>query len=353
MKAKTLDNKNGEIIGIDDVNVESTKLNTDEGKISSINSTATVKSDDASNVRGIIESLTKTAVNVGHISNAGGKIVSEGTVELSTPNEYTYEGTVEGKVLTTINGGKITVNDRIERSGALELIAQNGVTLNNDVAARILSIQTGSPFENSHNLKGNEYLSVRAQNIANGGQMLSDKYVYVKADGRLVNGLTGRIVSNGDSFLEAQAIENNRGNILANGTLTMIADTLIRNDLGRIHSGTGTYGVVRNGRFENIGQSNVEIIENVNSNLGASGVPSRTVFGRAGQSRGVKNVLNDKPAYTMNASSESSNITSDGFIALDVNGDVINRDAGNIEAKGITQIKANNVYNPKEKSTVT
>nr|WP_232053236.1 hemagglutinin repeat-containing protein [Leptotrichia trevisanii] len=350
VKAKTLDNKNGEITGIDDVNVESTKLNNDKGKISSINSTATVKSDDASNVRGIIESLTKTTVNVGHIRNAGGKIISEGIVELNTPSEYTYEGTVEGKVLTAINGGKITVNDRIERSGALELIAQNGITLNNDVAARILSLQTNSDFDNNHLLKGNEYLSIKANNVTNSGQMLSDKYVYVKADGRLVNGLTGRIVSNGDSFLEAQAIENNRGNILANGTLTMIADTLIRNDLGRIHSGTGTYGVVRNGRFENIGQSNVEIIENVNSSLGVSGVPSRTGRFRTRSPR-VQNILNDRPTYTMNASSESSDITSDGFIALDVNGDMINRDAGNIEAKGIAQIKANNVYNISRMAT--
>ena len=344
VKAKTLDNKNGEITGTDDVNVESTKLNNDEGKISSINSTATVKSDDASNVRGIIESLTKTTVNAGHIRNAGGKIVSEGIVELNTPSEYTYEGTVEGKVLTAINGGKITVNDRIERSGALELIAQNGITLNNDVAARILSLQTNSDFDNSHLLKGNEYLSIKANNVTNSGQMLSDEYVYVKADGQLVNGLTGRIVSNGDSFIETRTIENNRGNILANGTLTMIADTLIRNDLGRIHSGTGTYGVVRNGRFENIGQSNVEIIENVNSSLGVSGVPTRA--GKlTGRNPRVQNMLNDKPTYSINASSQSSNITSDGFIALDVNGDVINRDGGNIEAGGIAQIKANNIYN--------
>ena len=344
VKAKTLDNKNGEITGIDDMNVESTKLNNDEGKISSINSTATVKSDDASNVRGIIESLTKTTVNVGHIRNAGGKIVSEGIVELNTPSEYTYEGTVEGKALTAINGGKITVNDRIERSGALELIAQNGITLNNDVAARILSLQTNSDFDNNHLLKGNEYLSIKANNVTNSGQILSDEYVYVKADGQLVNGLTGRIVSNGDSFIEARTIENNRGNILANGTLTMIADTLIRNDLGRIHSGTGTYGVVRNGRFENIGQSNVEIIENVNSSLGVSGVPTRA--GKlTGRNPKVQNMLNDKPTYSINASSQSSNITSDGFIALDVNGDVINRDGGNIEAGGIAQIKASNVYN--------
>ena len=343
-KSKDLNNRDGEITGIEDVNIESTKLNNDGGKISSLNSGVSVKSDDAGNVKGIIEGLTRASVNAGHIRNAGGKIVSEGTVELSTPNEYTYEGTVEGKVLTSINGGKITVNDRIERSGALELIAQNGMTLNNDVTARILNIQAGADLENSHSLKGNEYLSVRARNISNGGQMLSDEYVHVKADGRLANGPSGRIASNGDIFLEAQSIENNRGNILANGTLTMIADSLIRNDLGRIHSGTGTYGVVRNGRFENIGRSNVEIIENVNSSLGISGVQTRTGRFRARSPR-VQNVLNDRPTYSMNASSESSDITSDGFIALDVNGDVVNRDAGKIEAKGITQIKANNVYN--------
>jgi putative uncharacterized protein (fragment) len=343
-KSKDLDNRDGEITGIEDVNIESTKLNNDGGKISSLNSSVSVKSDDAGNVKGIIEGLTRASVNAGHIRNAGGKIVSEGTVELITPNEYTYEGTVEGKVLTSINGGKITVNDRIERSGALELIAQNGMTLNNDVTARILNIQAGADLENSHSLKGNEYLSVRARNISNGGQMLSDEYVHVKADGRLANGPSGRIASNGDIFLEAQSIENNRGNILANGTLTMIADSLIRNDLGRIHSGTGTYGVVRNGRFENVGRSNVEIIENVNSSLGISGVQTRTGRFMARSPR-VQNVLNDRPTYSMNASSESSDITSDGFIALDVNGDVVNRDAGKIEAKGITQIRANNVYN--------
>ena len=52
-------------------------------------------------------------------------------------------------ILLAINGEKITVNDRIERSGALELIAQNGITLNNDVAARILSLQTNSDFDNN------------------------------------------------------------------------------------------------------------------------------------------------------------------------------------------------------------
>ena len=341
VETEDLDNRKGNI-NSSETEIDAKKLNNTEGKITGTDTK--VKSDSIDNVRGLIDGISQTTVRTGVLSNKDGKITSEGAVDLETPSDYVYEGTVEGKGLTSIKAKTITINEAMNRSGALELIAQNGITLNDDVVSRILSIQTSSDFTNSTDLKGNEYLSIAADNITNNGKLLSDEMIYAKTDGKLLN--TGEINSLGESYLEGLEIENRRGIILSTGSLTMIADSLVRNNSGEIHSDSGIYVQVNNGRFENIGESTVELVENV--------ATANTVNGKSGKTKlpdSFKNVFNAAPAYSMAMDSKDSDITSGGDVVLNVNGDVINRDGGRIVSDGITQIKANNVYNISKTET--
>ena len=102
------------------------------------------------------------------------------------------------------------------------------------MTAKILKLETDSEFNNNTVIKGTEYLSLEAGSVINNSNILSDSYVYIKADGKLLNNETGHIISK-DSYLEAGNIENIRGRILSGSTLAMIADTLVRNNLGEIH----------------------------------------------------------------------------------------------------------------------
>ncbi len=342
VNGKIVDNSKGEIIGFEDVKIDSSVNNTD-GKIKSLASEVTVNSDKVQNIRGLIEGLVKTSVTTKSLTNKDGKIISEGYVELDTPSDYTYEGTVEGKLKTSIKADKITVNDKIDRSGILELSGSQGIVLNNDVTAKILRLQTNAEFNNNTVIKGTEYLSLEAGNVINNSKLLSDDYVYIKTNGKLLNSETGHIISK-DSYLEAGNIENVRGKILSDATLTMIADTLVRNNLGEIHSGEQTYVKVANGKFENIGESEISITESMPQETRS--VSFIGITRKKGKMKpAVSQIMNTEPIYTVNAQINDSNFTSNGNIIMDVKGDVINRDGGKIKADGALQIKADNVYN--------
>ncbi|WP_158612565.1 hypothetical protein, partial [Leptotrichia sp. OH3620_COT-345] len=115
--------------------------------------------------------LGQTTLNIGGLSNKEGKIVSRGVVELTTPNEYVYEGLVEGDYVTTLKEKKVTVNEKINRNNTLELIGEKGINLKEDIVSRILNIDTKSNLENKKEIKGLDTLSVRAKNIENEGRL--------------------------------------------------------------------------------------------------------------------------------------------------------------------------------------
>ena len=211
------------------------------------------------------------------------------------------------------------------------------------MTAKILKLETDSEFNNNTVIKGTEYLSLEAGSVINNSNILSDSYVYIKADGKLLNNETGHIISK-DSYLEAGNIENIRGRILSGSTLAMIADTLVRNNLGEIHSGEQTYVKVSNGKFENIGESEISVTESM-PQLPES-VPEREKSRKRGKMKpSVSEVMNTGPIYTVDAKINDSSFTSSGNIIVDVKGDVINRDSGKITASGTLQIKVDNVYN--------
>lgn len=180
IKVGILDNRSGKITGVEDVEING-NLNNTEGEILSLAKEVTIKSDDAKNIRGLIKGYMKTLLDVKGFKNKEGKVLSEGAVELTTPDELIYEGIIEGSLYTAITADKFTLNEELNQD-TLSITADNGILLNNDLTARVLYLSTESDFDNAHSVKGKEYLSVEAKDISNDSQLLSDSTVYLKAD---------------------------------------------------------------------------------------------------------------------------------------------------------------------------
>lgn len=301
-----------------------------------------ISAERIDNTRGIIASLTGTYIKTSDISNMDGKIVSRNEVVLDMPSDYTYEGLVAGDVSTTISANTVTVNDRLERSDILNLIGKNGVNLREDIAARVLSVDTGtSDITNVKNIKGEEGVVLKAGNVTNDGNILSGGTLLVNAGGKVYNSATG-LMSGKNIQMDAGVIENNRGKILSDGSLSLIAETLIRNDNGIVDSKDEMYLKVANGRLENMGTSEVSV-EYVKKQTGTQPETKKKIFGRRAVTALDEAVQEQE--RILNINTKDSVIRSGKNLYMDINGDVVNSDGGKIAAGEELGIKANNVYN--------
>ena len=301
-----------------------------------------ISAERLDNTRGIIASLTGTYIKTSDISNSGGKVVSRNEVVLDMPSDYTYEGLVAGDASTVIRAGTVTVNGKMNRSDALTLIGKHGVNLKDDITARVLTLDTGSSvLNNARNIRGEEGLSISSLNIINEGNILSGGTLLVNARGKVYNSATG-LMSGKNVQVDAGMIENNRGKILSDGSLSLIAETLIRNDNGIVDSKDEMYLKVANGRLENIGTSEI-LIDYVKKQTGTQPETKKKTFGR----RAVM-VLDEavqEQERVLNINMKDSVIRSGKNLYMDINGDVVNSDGGKIAASEEIGIKANNVYN--------
>ena len=301
-----------------------------------------ISAERLDNTRGIIASLTGTYIKTSDISNSDGKVVSRNEVILDMPSDYTYEGLVAGDASTVISAGTVTVNGKMNRSDALTLIGKHGVNLKDDITARVLTLDTGSSvLNNARNIRGEEGLSISSLNIINDGNILSGGTLLVNARGKVYNSATG-LMSGKNVQVDAEMIENNRGKILSDGSLSLIAETLIRNDNGIVDSKDEMYLKVANGRLENIGTSEI-LIDYVKKQTGTQPETKKKTFGR----RAVM-VLDEavqEQERVLNINMKDSVIRSGKNLYMDINGDVINSDGGKIAASEEIGIKANNVYN--------
>ena len=301
-----------------------------------------ISAERIDNTRGIIASLTGTYIKTSDISNMDGKIVSRNEVVLDMPSDYTYEGLVAGDVSTTISANTVTVNDRLERSDILNLIGRNGVNLREDIVARVLSVDTGtSDITNARNIKGEEGVVLKAGNVTNDGNILSGGTLLVNARGKVYNSATG-LMSGKNIQMDAGVIENNRGKILSDGSLSLIAETLIRNDNGIVDSKDEMYLKVANGRLENMGTSEVSV-EYVKKQTGTQPETKKKTFGRRAVTALDEAVQEQE--RILNINTKDSVIRSGKNLYMDINGDVVNSDGGKITAAEELGIKANNVYN--------
>ena len=301
-----------------------------------------ISAERLDNTRGIIASLTGTYIKTSDISNSDGKVVSRNEVVLDMPSDYTYEGLVAGDVSTVIRAGTVTVNGKMDRSDALTLVGKHGVNLKDDITARVLTLDTGSSvLNNARNIRGEEGLSISSLNIINEGNILSGGTLLVNARGKVYNSATG-LMSGKNVHVDAGMIENNRGKILSDGSLSLIAETLIRNDNGIVDSKDEMYLKVANGRLENTGTSEI-LIDYVKKQTGTQPETKKKTFGR----RAVM-VLDEavqEQERVLNINMKDSVIRSGKNLYMDINGDVINSDGGKITAAEELGIKANNVYN--------
>jgi len=301
-----------------------------------------ISAERLDNTRGIIASLTGTYIKTSDISNSGGKVVSRNEVVLDMPSDYTYEGLVAGDASTVISAGTVTVNGKMNRSDALTLIGKHGVNLKDDITARVLTLDTGSSvLNNARNIRGEEGLSISSSNIINDGNILSGGTLLVNARGKVYNSATG-LMSGKNVQVDVEMIENNRGKILSDGSLSLIAETLIRNDNGIVDSKDEMYLKVANGRLENTGTSEI-LIDYVKKQTGTQPETKKKTFGR----RAVM-VLDEavqEQERVLNINMKDSVIRSGKNLYMDINGDVINSDGGKITAAEELGIKANNVYN--------
>lgn len=301
-----------------------------------------ISAERIDNTRGIIASLTGTYIKTSDISNMDGKIVSRNEVVLDMPSDYTYEGLVAGDVSTTISANTVTVNDRLERSDILNLIGRNGVNLREDIVARVLSVDTGtSDITNARNIKGEEGVVLKAGNVTNDGNILSGGTLLVNTGGKVYNSATG-LMSGKNIQMDAGMIENNRGKILSDGSLSLIAETLIRNDNGIVDSKDEMYLKVANGRLENIGTSEI-LIDYVKKQTGTQPETKKKTFGRRAVT--VLDEAVQEQERVLNINMKDSVIRSGKNLYMDINGDVVNSDGGKITAGEELGIKANNVYN--------
>ena len=301
-----------------------------------------ISAERLDNTRGIIASLTGTYIKTSDISNMDGKIVSRNEVVLDMPSDYTYEGLVAGDVSTTISANTVTVNDRLERSDILNLIGRNGVNLREDIAARVLSVDTGtSDITNVKNIKGEEGVVLKAGNVTNDGNILSGGTLLVNTGGKVYNSATG-LMSGKNVQMDAGMIENNRGKILSDGSLSLIAETLIRNDNGIVDSKDEMYLKVANGRLENTGTSEI-LIDYVKKQTGTQPETKKKTFGRRAVT--VLDEAVQEQERILNINTKDSVIRSGKNLYMDINGDVVNSDGGKITAGEELGIKANNVYN--------
>ena len=301
-----------------------------------------ISAERIDNTRGIIASLTGTYIKTSDISNMDGKIVSRNEVVLDMPSDYTYEGLVAGDVSTTISANTVTVNDRLERSDILNLIGRNGVNLREDIAARVLSVDTGtSDITNARNIKGEEGVVLKAGNVTNDGNILSGGTLLINTGGKVYNSATG-LMSGKNIQMDAGMIENNRGKILSDGSLSLIAETLIRNDNGIVDSKDEMYLKVANGRFENTGTSEIQI-DYVKKQTGTQPETKKKTFGRRAVTALDEAVQEQERVLNINM--KDSVIRSGKNLYMDINGDVVNSDGGKITAAEELGIKANNVYN--------
>ena len=301
-----------------------------------------ISAERLDNTRGIIASLTGTYIKTSYISNSDGKVVSRNEVVLDMPSDYTYEGLVAGDASTVISAGTVTVNGKMNRSDALTLIGKHGVNLKDDITARVLTLDTGSSvLNNAMNIRGEEGLSISSLNIINEGNILSGGTVLINARGKVYNGATG-LMSGKNVQVDAGMIENNRGKILSDGSLSLIAETLIRNDNGIVDSKDEMYLKVANGRLENIGTSEI-LIDYVKKQTGIQPETKKKTFGRRAVM--VLDEAAQEQERVLNINMKDSIIRSGKNLYMDINGDVINSDGGKIAASEELGIKANNVYN--------
>ena len=142
--------------------------------------------------------------------------------------------------------------------------------------------------------------------------------------------------------MDAGVIENNRGKILSDGSLSLIAETLIRNDNGIVDSKDEMYLKVANGRLENMGTSEVSV-EYVKKQTGTQPETKKKTFGRRAVTALDEAVQEQE--RILNINTKDSVIRSGKNLYMDINGDVVNSDGGKITAAEELGIKANNVYN--------
>ena len=277
------------------------------------------------------------------IQNESGQILSEGVVLINSLGDLTLEGRIEGQDGTKIEGNSLITREDINNKSILELIGRNGVILNNEVSAKILSITSGSALEINKNLRGSEGLSIEAGDVTNRSEINSGDYLYIKSAGTLKNTEQGLIYSTGDQILEGRVIENNRGRILSEGSLSLIGDTLVKNKTGSIHSNGDMYIQVANGNFENIGYTE-QIIEEVTRKEKVI-LPDSTGKLKGSGSRFTKTIeVEVKENITKLGRTESAELTSGGNITI-TGKDIYNTEGSRISGTGEVYIQGENLSN--------
>ncbi|EEY34355.1 hypothetical protein HMPREF0554_2148, partial [Pseudoleptotrichia goodfellowii F0264] len=66
---------------------------------------------------------------------------------------------VEGDTVTTLNGKKITIKEKMQRKNTLELIGQEGIILKDEIVSGILRLDTKSDLKNAKDIRGLDTLS--------------------------------------------------------------------------------------------------------------------------------------------------------------------------------------------------
>ena len=217
------------------------QMGTIDGKIVEIENDQELK-----NLGGTIKG-TNISIKADGIQNAGGKIQSQGGLELDFFNSVILDGNYMSNGLMRIRAVNITNNTNIENSGSVELYLIGDLYNNYKfTTGRDLSI-TAENVVNDGILGSSEKLEAVLKGDMTNNSQITAGSVNIKADRNIMN--MGTVDSNGRIVLTADYVANS-GKIISKSDLAVTSGDVTNSRDGEIYS-ENLLTITANGNFVN------------------------------------------------------------------------------------------------------
>jgi len=310
------------------------------GTVASNAGTLNVFANRITNDSGTIQHAGSGALTVnasGAVSNASGKMVTNGAMNLTAASLDNSAGTLSAQKAAVLNTSSTLSN----RAGTL--YGQDGLTLSSQglidntggsaQTAGNLSVSAGGQLANEHGVLSangaHGTVTVSAATIDNAGGKLTnagDGATTVTSSSEVTN-TGGTIGGNGDLTLNAQTLTNDAGaNLVASGAANLNVAQRVNNAGGTIYGGTAL----------TLNQAGVAIVNNGGSILG--GVDASLAVASLSNAGGSIRANRDIAAG--GALAGDGNIVAGRNLTLNVAGDYTNTAANNLHADGNMTVSA-------------
>ncbi|MCT7328361.1 hemagglutinin repeat-containing protein, partial [Ralstonia mojiangensis] len=193
---------------------------------------------------GVISSIGQATIQADQaLDNSGGTLRTNASLDLRTGSLVNQHGLVSSAGQSTINvaGALDNTAGRVESAGANALINAGSFTNDGGALAHVgtgaLSLQTGALSNAGGTMQTNGTLDLHAASLRNqGGAVSAAAQANVLADETLDNS-NGTLRTDGALDLQARTVTNEGGLVSAGGQATVAATHVLDNTAGRIESG--------------------------------------------------------------------------------------------------------------------